>query len=210
MDLVDPDVDRYLHELSRSDDPVLLEMERLAEERGFPIVGPQVGRLLDVLVRGTGTRRALELGSGFGYSAYWIARAMGPDGLVVLTESSAELAAEARAFLARGGLEGRARIEVGDALEIAAGLDETFDLVLNDVDKEDYGRVVEVARARLRLGGLLVSDNMLWYGRVLAVEPGDAATRGVLELTRRLREADDFSTSVVPVRDGVALSVRTR
>src|SRR5881394_515971 len=115
MDIVAPEVDRYLHELANPADPVLREMELLGAERDFPLVGPQVGRLLHVLALSCGARRVLELGSGFGYSAYWFARAVGPQGQVVLTERSAERAAEAAGFLARGGFSDRIRIEVGDA-----------------------------------------------------------------------------------------------
>jgi len=208
MNMVDRDIDEYLAGLSAHQDAVLLEMEALAARDGFPIVGPQVGRLLEVIARANGARRALELGSGFGYSAIWLARAVGPEGQVVLIEGSAERAADAERFLERAGLGDRIRVEVGSALEIAGGLDETFDLVLNDIDKEDYPAVLDVARARLKVGGLLICDNMLWHGKVLAPEVGDRATEGVLELTGALLEAKDFATSFLPLRDGVSLSYR--
>src|SRR5512136_2345773 len=119
MDLVHPDIDRYLTRLAAPDDPVLAEMERLGAERDFPIVGPQVGRLLEALARACGAHRVLELGSGFGYSAYWFLRAVGQGGHVTLTEGSPERCAEARLFLDRGGFAGRYAIETGNALEIA-------------------------------------------------------------------------------------------
>lgn len=208
MDIVSHEIETYLAAFDEPEDEVLAEMGRLGRERGFPIVGPGVGRLLEVLALSLGARRVLELGSGFGYSAYWLARAVGPAGLVVLTDRSASLLEEARGFLARGALDDRVRFEVGPALEVARRLDEEFDLVLNDVDKEDYGQVLDVARQRLRPGGVLVSDNMLWYGRVLEPEVADAETRGVLSLTRQLKEARDFRTCLLPIRDGVTVSVR--
>lgn len=207
MNLIHPGVHRYLDSLARAGDPVLEEMERLAAERSFPIVGPQVGRLLFVLARASGARRVLELGSGFGYSAYWLARAVGAEGEVVLTELSPERAREAETFLRRGGLAERCRIHVGDALELARRLDAPYDLVFNDVDKERYPEALERAAALLRPGGLFVSDNMLWFGRVLDPPPGDAAARGVVELTRRLFATPRFVTTVLPVRDGVSVSV---
>lgn len=207
MDLVDPAIERYLSDLAPSDDPVLREMERLAAERSFPIVGPQVGRLLYVLAAASGARRVFELGSGFGYSAYWFARAVGPDGEVVLSETSAENAALAARFLERGGLGERVRIEVGDGLERIAGETGPFDIVFNDVDKAQYPRVLERAAAALRPGGLLISDNMLWRGAVLEPAPSDAATRGVQELTRRLYAAERFVTALLPLRDGVSVSL---
>ncbi len=208
MDIIDSEVDRYLHDLANPRDPILREMELLAAERDFPIVGPQVGRLLYVLAVATGSRRVLELGSGFGYSAYWFARAVGPEGLVVLTESSAERAAEATAFLDRGGFAGRFRVEVGNAFDVVDELEGQFDVVFNDVDKERYPEVLDVALAILRPGGLLISDNMLWFGTVLEENPLEPSTRGVKELTRRLFTSQQFVTSLVPMRDGVTISVR--
>ncbi len=183
MDLIHPQVGRYLANLARSSDPVLEEMERLASIRSFPIVGPQVGALLHVLASSIGARSVLELGSGFGYSAQWFARAVGPTGRVVL-------------------------IEVGDALEIGETLEGPFDIVFNDIDKQDYPAALDVAGDRLREGGLFISDNMLWQGNVLEPETNDAATRGVLELTRRLYASDAWITTLLPLRDGVTISLK--
>jgi predicted O-methyltransferase YrrM len=208
MDLVDPDVDRYLHGWASPDDAVLREMELVAHERNFPIVGPQVGRLLAVLARASGARRVLELGSGFGYSAYWFARAIGEGGEVVLSERSTERADEAREYLTRGGLIDRVRIEIGDALEVLDRVGGEFDIVFNDIDKERYADVLEPAAAALRHGGVLICDNMLWYGTVLDEDNQDPTTAGVRALTRALHESPDFETVLLPVRDGVTVSVR--
>ncbi len=210
MSWMPPDLDRYLDDAAAHGDPVLLEMERLAERRRFPAVGPQVGRLLEVLCRAARARAILELGSGFGYSAYWLLRGAGPTGRAVLVEGDGGRALEAEAFLERGGFGGRFRIEVGRAIEVAARLDGPFDLIFNDVDKHEYPAALDAARRLLRPGGLFVTDNVLWSGRVLAPREGDRDTAGVLELTRRLREAPDFATAIVPIRDGVAIAVRTR
>ncbi|MBZ5637543.1 MAG: O-methyltransferase [Acidobacteriia bacterium] len=209
MNLVHPSVNRYLGGLAPTDDPVLREMEALAAERDFPIIGPQVGRLLQVLTVATGARRVLELGSGFGYSATWFAKGVGPKGLVVLTEGSPERAREAESFLKRAGLLNRVRIEVGDALKIAARERGPFDLILNDIDKADYPKVAPLAARLLRRGGLLVSDNMLWHGEVMEKRPRAAAVRGILGLTGELYGSGEFFTALVPLRDGVTISVRS-
>jgi predicted O-methyltransferase YrrM len=206
VSIVNPEIDAYLGDLARSEDAVVQEMERRAAERGFPIVGPQVGRLLHLLARAAGARRVLELGSGFGYSAYWFARAVGPEGSVVLTEGSEANADDAMRYLERAGLGDRVRVEVGDALEIAGRVEGPFDIVFNDIDKHQYPRVPAVAVRALRPGGLLISDNMLWYGKVVAQGPPDDSTRGVLDLTRALTESEEFETVVLPVRDGVSVS----
>jgi predicted O-methyltransferase YrrM len=206
VDIVEPAIDRYLHELANPEDPVLREMEVLAAKESFPIVGPQVGRLLHLLARMIRAKRVIELGSGFGYSAYWFARAVGPDGRVVLTEGSEERAAQAAEFLERGGMADRVRIVVGDALEIIEGAGSGFDIVFNDIDKEDYPRVLDKAAAALRPEGLLISDNMLWFGTVLEAKPSEASTDGIKELTRLLYASSEFETVLIPLRDGVTVS----
>jgi predicted O-methyltransferase YrrM len=207
MDIVDPAIDRYLHDLANPRDPILREMEVLGAERKFPIVGPAVGQLLFLLARSIGARRIIELGSGFGYSAYWFAQAMPPGSTVILTEGDPQRAAEAAAFLERGGLRGRAQIEVGNGLEIIDRIGGQFDIVFNDIDKEDYPLVLDKAAAALRPGGLLISDNMLWFGTVLDEDTQDESTRGIRELTRRLYASDEFETVMIPLRDGVSVSL---
>jgi caffeoyl-CoA O-methyltransferase len=206
--LVNEALATYLAQLAIVDDPVLREMEARAAESGFPIVGPEVGRLLYVLTVASGARRVLELGSGFGYSAWWFARGVGPGGLVVLTDRSSEKLADARAYLGRSGLGDRIRTAEGDALAVLEAEEGTFDIVFNDIDKERYPRVAAAAASRLRQGGLLVSDNMLWHGRVAEAPEDDAQTQGVLGLTRALYESGAWMTALLPVRDGVTVSVR--
>jgi predicted O-methyltransferase YrrM len=209
MDLVQPEIDRYLAALAAHDDSVLREMERLGAQRDFPIVGPQVGRLLEVLARSCRAERVLELGSGFGYSAYWFLRAVGPAGTVLLTEGSADKAKEADTFLTRGGFNGRYRIEVGDGLEVAQALEPPFDIVFCDIDKHDYPKALPIARRLLRTGGLFITDNMLWDGKVLNPKDDDRVTQGVVELTRELKTASDFALTLIPIRDGVTVAVKT-
>jgi len=210
LDIVDPAIDRYLDNLADDADPVRHEMEALARERSFPIVGPQVGRMLYVLARSISARRVIELGSGFGYSAYWFARAVGAGGEVVLTEGSPEKAQEAADFLDRAGLGDRVKILTGDGLELIGRESGPFDIVFNDVDKEQYPRVPPLAHAALRIGGLLISDNMLWQGNVLERDPAEDSTRGVHELTRTLYDSDLFETTLIPMRDGVTVSLKVR
>ena len=216
VDLLALELARYLESLAAApvgtprEEEVRISMEALAAERGFPIVGPQVGRLLELLARGIAARRVLELGSGFGYSAWWFARAVGDGGEVVLTEGSQERAREAEQFLGRAGLLPRTRILVGDGLELAARQSGPFDIVFNDVDKHAYPQAFEVGRRLVRPGGLFVSDNMLWRGNVLPPAHEDASTRGVVELTRRLYGDPHFLTVLLPIRDGVTVSLRAR
>src|SRR5262249_8382323 len=209
MDIVNPAIEAYLRRVAPAGDEVAQEMERLADRRRFPIVGPLVGRLLYLLARSIGAREVFECGSGFGYSAYWFARALPPDGRVVLTEGSAENCASARGFLSRAGLMAKAAIEKGDALEILPRHAGPFDIIFCDIDKRDYPRVHPLVKPRLRPGGMFVCDNMLWSGRVAADEQQDDDTRGVRELTRLLYEDEELFTTLLPLRDGVSVSLRT-
>ncbi len=206
-DIVFPHIERYLESLETTRDIVLTEMERHAEAQDFPIVGPLVGRMLCLLAKSIGARRILELGSGFGYSAYWFARALPEDGELILTEGSNKNLAQAKKFFRQGGVHCRVRFETGDAFEIMDRLPGEFDIIFNDVDKEQYPTAFHKAVPRVRPGGYFLSDNMLWGGRVVndATHP---TTRGVLELTRLLFQAPNLYTIILPIRDGVSLSLK--
>ena len=207
LEIVHPAIEEYLKSLAPEPDPVLREMEALGESRHFPIVGPLVGRLLALLALAVGARRILELGSGYGYSAYWFARALGPEGEIVCTEYSADNARLAREFFARAKLRPRITYEVGDALKLLDRHPGPFDLVFMDIDKADYPTAFPKLLPRLRSGGLLVTDNMLWRGAVL--DPAeDAATRGIQAYTRLLYDAEELITVLLPIRDGVSVSLK--
>src|SRR6185369_5134259 len=137
---MDDRVERYLTELAGTEhgDDVLTDMEEYAAERGFPIVGRATGRFLEVAARSIGARRVMELGSGFGYSAYWFARAVGPGGEVRCTDGDPANAEAGASFLARAGLGDRVTYHVGDAVEQLSLLDGPFDVVFCDIDKTGY------------------------------------------------------------------------
>jgi predicted O-methyltransferase YrrM len=214
MDIVDPRIETYMaSRLARFDEPVLLEMEALARERRFPIVGRNVGVTLEVLARAVGARRVAELGSGFGYSAYWFARAVGPDGEVHCTDGDPENERAAAEHLARAGLVDRIRYHVGDAVDELGRLEPPFDVVYNDVDKDGYPAAWRAAREVVRVGGLYVCDNVLWYGRVTGEEPLSdewerTTTEAVLEHNRLVAEDERYVSTIVPTRDGVLAAVR--
>ena len=207
MDITPPAIEDYLTYITPQEEPILGEMEALARDRHFPIVGPLVGRLLYQLVKLTGSARILELGSGFGYSAYWFGLALEGDGEVILTELSGDNLALAKDFLQRGGVTSRVHLHQGDALEIVEDLKGPFDIIFNDVDKHQYPEAFKKAGSLLHPGGLFISDNVLWYGRVVAPDP-DENTRGILEHNRLIFESPEFHSSIIPVRDGISLSVK--
>ncbi len=203
-----PDIEAYLQRWVPDRDAILHEMEQRAEAKHFPIVGPLVGRLLAQLTLLIGAQQILELGAGFGYSAYWFARALPTNGRVLAVERSAENARLGQEYLERGGLTPKVNFVVGDGLEVIQGLDGPFDIIFVDIDKEQYPASLPLTLRRLRPGGLLITDNMLWSGKVVDAKPRDASTRGIQEYTRLLYENPDLYTTLIPLRDGVAVTLK--
>lgn len=201
-------------------DDVLREMEERAEEEGFPTVGPEVGRILALFTRLTGAQSVLELGSGFGYSAYWIARSLPTDGQVILTERDAELLTDAQSYFDRGGQTDRAIFKQGDALEIAKEYTDTFDLIVLDHDTADYIQGFDTVRELVDLGGVIVIDNIAIYEGVLTPAeliatldgetPPNERTRLVAEFYDHVQCMPDFETYVLPVGEGLAVSCRIK
>lgn len=186
---------------------VLQEMERHAEEKGFPIIGPLVGRFLHQMALTLRARRVLELGSGFGYSAFWFSLAMKGRGHITLTDGDRKNKRLAMDFFKRAGLQSQFDYHVGNALNIVKKLDGPYDIILNDIDKQDYPKTIDLVAPRLRKGGLFITDNLIWSGRVCERKQDDT-TRAIVEFTRRLYNDSRFVTSIMPVRDGISIAVK--
>jgi caffeoyl-CoA O-methyltransferase len=201
-------VEKYMLDLLPERDPVLREMEKQAQRRDIPIVGPMVGRLLYQYARLIQAKKIFEMGSAIGYSTLWWARAVGENGRVFYTDGDPKNAAEANEYFIRAGMESRITIGVGDALELLSEEKQEFDIIFNDVDKEDYPRVLHLVGSRLRKGGLFITDNVLWSGRVTEAKPKADSTRAIQEFNRRLYATPEFFTTVIPLRDGLAVAIK--
>jgi predicted O-methyltransferase YrrM len=206
--ITDPAVDQYMLSVLPARGAILEEMEEQARKRDIPIVGPAVGRLLHQYARLINAKRVFELGSAIGYSTLWWAQAVGDSGEVYYTDGDPKKAEEARGYFERTGLASRIRIGVGDAIEQFAEQKQEFDIVFNDIDKEGYPRVLDFVVPRLRRGGLFITDNALWYGRVTEQTPKAESTRAVQEFNRRLYGMKEFFTTILPLRDGLAVAVK--
>jgi len=214
--ITDPRVENYLYAVLPARNAVLQEMERQAKDRDIPIVGPAVGRLLFQYARLINARSVFEMGSAIGYSTIWWAMAVGEGGKVHYTDGSEKNAKEARGYFQQAGLSDRIDVHVGDALDFLEGRKDQFDIVFCDVDKHDYPRAGRMAAARVRKGGLFITDNTLWKGKLaymggnpgLTPDPADASTNAVAELNRMLYEAPDWYTVIIPLRDGVTVAMR--
>ncbi len=203
-------VDKYLYAVLPPRDAVLTEMEAQAKQRDIPIVGPAVARVLFQLAQLMQAKTVFEAGSAIGYSTIWWARAVGEGGRVVYTDSDRKNADEARRYFERAGVADRVEIKIGDALEILSEQKPaSYDVIFNDVDKEDYPRVLKLATPRLRKGGLFITDNVLWSGRVADGNTNpDANTRAIVEFNRALYGTKEFFTTILPLRDGVAVAMK--
>jgi predicted O-methyltransferase YrrM len=183
-------------------------MEDYATEHKVPIVGPAVARVLQQLAVMINARTVFELGSAIGYSTIWWAQAVGDNGRVIYTDGDSKNADRARGYFQRAGVADRISLHTGDALEFLSEQKEEFDIIFNDVDKEDYPRVLRLVAPRLRKGGLFITDNVLWSGRVAEKNPTDARTKAILEFNRKLYDSNEFYTTLLPIRDGVAVALR--
>jgi caffeoyl-CoA O-methyltransferase len=201
-------VDQYILSLLPARDAVLQEMEQQALKRDIPIVGPAVGRVFHQYARLINARKVFELGSAIGYSTIWWAQAVGANGEVFYTDGDPKNAEEARGYFQRAGVASRIRIGVGDALEQLSAQKQEFDIIFNDVDKQYYPRVLDLVAPRLRRGGLFITDNVLWSGRVTQANAKEETTRAIQEFNQRLYSMKEFFTTILPLRDGLAVAVK--
>jgi caffeoyl-CoA O-methyltransferase len=200
-------VEDYLYSMLPPRDEVLAEIEAEAAKRKIPIVGPAVARILHQLALMIGAKTVFEMGSAVGYSTIWWARAVGEGGRVIYTDGNPKNANEARSYFQRAGVSDRITIKTGDALELLSEQKQEFDIIFNDVDKDDYPRVLRLALPKLRKGGLFVTDNVLWSGKVAQKNP-DKTTKAILEFNRLLYGSSELFTTILPIRDGVAVAVK--
>ncbi len=201
--IIDSTVEKYFYALLPKRDEVLAEIEQQAERRNIPIVGPAVGRVLYQYAQLISARRIFEMGSAIGYSTIWLARAC-PGATVYYTDSDPKNAEEAQAYFERAGVRDRIQVLTGNALDLLDQTEGEFDLIFNDVSKRDYPAVFRKAVPRLRRGGLFITDNVLWSGRVTQPNP-DENTRGILEFNQLIYSSTELFPALLPLRDGLAV-----
>jgi len=211
MTLIDPQVAAYLDQLVPPRHELTRAMEEEAAKSRFPIIGPACGHLCYLLTRLTGARQVFELGSGYGYSTGWFARAVAENGggrvhHVVWDE---ELSSKARAYLAALGLSDQVEFHVGEAVATLRESAGPFDVVFNDIDKQGYPEALGVIAEKLKPGGLLVVDNLLWSGQIFDAENRTPATEGIRTFTRMIGDDPRWISSLIPIRDGLLIARRT-
>ena len=183
-------------------------MEDYARQEGFPIVGPASGQLCYQVARMISARQVFELGSGYGYSTYWFARAVEENGggtvhHVVWDEG---LSRKARIHLERLGMTDLVQYHVAEAVAELSAHEGPFDLIFNDIDKPAYPSSLPIIKERLRPGGVLIIDNMLWQGRIFDGDDREASTLAIREATQLIADDPDWIASLVPIRDGLIVA----
>jgi len=219
MPLVPEWIEAYAAVVGPEPDDIIGEMDEYAEKEGFPTVGPAVGGWLETLARMVDAERVFEFGSGYGYSAYWFARALPAEGEVVLTEVDAEELDLAREYLARGDFGTTFQYEHGDAIEIIDDYDGPFDAVLIDNEKTRYREAFEAVREKVAPGGIVVADNAIAGGSIDADavrellagdrEDADDMSTGIAAFVRAIHGDPRFSASLLPIGEGVVVATRT-
>ena len=211
MELLPPEISRYLDSLVPQREPELQSMEAEAAKTNFPIIGPACGYFCYLVTRLSGARSIFELGSGFGYSTAWFARgsseewrrrgashrlgrrALGPSP----TPSHGTL-----------GLDHLVQYHTAEAVATLRDTPGPFDLIFNDIDKAGYPASLPVIYSKLRAGGVLIVDNLLWSGKVLDQADRSSDTEGVREFTRLVMSDPRWTASIVPIRDGLLFATK--
>jgi predicted O-methyltransferase YrrM len=215
MGQIVPDaVEQYLASLNRQSDAVLVDIARAGERDDLPLVDPEVGALLRVLVLATRATRVLEIGTAIGYSGVWMAAALPKDGMFITMEVDESRARIARENFSRAGVGDRVNVIVGDAQRMLHKIAGPFDLIFQDGDKKQYGPMLDTLVGLLRPGGLLVTDNVLWNGEIV---PGfdvkkrhrdSADGTAISKYNEAINNHASLVTSIIPLRDGVAISAK--
>lgn len=204
-------VTAYLDTLVPPRHPELQRMETWAAEHDFPIIGPASGQCCHLLARLATARRIFELGSGYGYSTAWFARAVRENGGGEVHHAvwDEDLSRRARGHLTALGLDDLVCYHVGEAVAALRAEGGTYDIIFNDIDKAGYPASIAVVEQHLRPGGLLIMDNMIWSGRVMDNADRSADTEGIREATRMLTSSANWISTIVPIRDGLMVAIRT-
>ena len=210
MELIASEVEKYLETLVPQRSAEMINMEEAADENDFPIIGPVCGHMCYLVARMTGAKSVFELGSGYGYSTAWFARAVKENGggevhHVVWDEKLSE---EARKHLDILDLADVVTFHVGEAVQTLEQTEGQFDLIFNDIDKEAYPESLSVMKEKLRSGGVMIIDNMLWYGRIFDDTDDAESTRGIREFTRLITSDPDWIISLIPIRDGMIVAMK--
>jgi predicted O-methyltransferase YrrM len=208
-DIIHPEVNNYLDSLLSPVTPIFNEMEHYATERSFPIVGPQVGRFLFQITYLRKPKSIFEIGSGFGYSTLWFCLAA-PETQVICTEYDQDNIKLAKNWLDKAGFIENIEFIHGSAQKVLKESRNSYDIIFNDADKRQYPEIFSMAVKNLNKGGLLISDNVLWKGKIINTNTDDIDTKGVQKYNKLLFNTPGIFSSIVVIRDGISISIKMK
>lgn len=201
-------LDLYLQEHSSPEDPVLQELARhtyLKEVHPRMLSGHVLGSFLSLFSQMHAPSRILEIGTYTGYSAICLAKGLKEGGRLITIEANDELKSTALKFFKKAGLEEKIQLINGNALDILPGISGDFDLVFIDANKEEYSNYFELVIDKVKVGGYILADNVLWGGKVISDHKEDAATRAIHEFNQMLTDNQNVENLLLPVRDGLMI-----
>jgi predicted O-methyltransferase YrrM len=201
----------YLEQLIPQTDPLLREMEAYGGEHNVPSADREVALFVEITARAINAKRALEIGMAIGYTTTHLARAVGDGGEVVTIDPSDEMIKAAEGYLSRAGVRDRVRIERGKALDVIPLLKDTFDLIFIDALKEEYADYLRLSLPRLRNGGVVIVDNLLWGGQVageIRSPDQESSTKALREFNKYFVNHPKLRAEVLAVGDGLGYAVK--
>lgn len=203
----------YLDRLLPANTGIVAEMEADAEKNRVPIADREVALFLEITARAMNAKRVLEIGMAIGYAVVHLAQAIGDDGLIVTIEPNDEMIRRAEDYLTRAGVRERVRIERGKALEVIPHLKETFDLIYLDALKEEYSDYLDQSLKLLRVGGVVIADNVLWGGQVageIRSPDQQKSTEALREFNKHLVNHPQLRAEVLSFGDGIGYGVKIK
>ena len=203
-------VQEYLASLVPPRELQLKKMEEIAAKNDFPIIGPACGYYCYQLARMINAKSVFELGSGYGYSTAWFARAVKENGggIVHHTVWDDDLSKQAQEHLSALGYTDLIKFHNAEAVETLRQTDGPFDIIFNDIDKDGYPDSLPVIKEKLRHGGILIIDNMLWHGQTLDPNDHEKTTEAIRRFTRDVTSDLDWIVSLIPARDGMIVAYK--
>ena len=211
MYILNPQIEAYIEHLNRlafiEDEAILKEMENYAYKNNFPIIDRSVGRLIYLITRLKNPKLVVELGSGYGYSAYYFVKAM-DDGKVILTDYQEKNLEMAKSYFEQLGVLNKVEFKIGNAIDIAKNYKD-IDILFLDLEKSKYLEAILTLKDNLKVGSLVIADNTLWYGKVVMDNPDDKTLK-IREFNEYMFRNDEFYSVLIPLRDGVLVSTKIK
>lgn len=209
MIIIDPGIEKYVLEHTTPEEPLLAELNRKTHVRTVHpqmLAGHLQGKILEFISQMIKPENVLEIGTFTGYSSICLAKGLQSGGKLITMEKDEEILPFAREYIQKSDVSDRIQLVAGNAKEFIPGPPEYYDLVYLDAEKDEYIDYYELVLPKVKTGGFILADNVLWGGKVLEVnENTDHFTSGIVAFNRKIKDDDRVEQLILPVRDGIML-----